>query len=305
MYGYFHTVISDTIVTIATLHYSMKNYEYALSNLQEALFISSSISDHYAPSYAIITMLNEINSKIEHSKNSAGLDNNSYIQLNDVQRIFNRLYPYTIKDVEKDGNCFFRATVLSLEFPQSMHCLLRDETVSYIRHNLNSFYEFSENIHIEIDYLSQEGGWADNLSIQAFADAFQVNIRLYNTHGDNFATITSRTSNQDRTIRLLYSLNHYMPILDSTINDDPAIPAEPYRLCNLPSSENDLHTVLNEESRFSEMSEISAGIASDDSNYLNQEYNYTHITYITDLAQEEQFDPEIGNIFLNFESFLP
>jgi tetratricopeptide (TPR) repeat protein len=250
-HGYFHKVVSDTMVTMANLYFSIENYEYSLSNLQEALFISNTIRDYHA-SCEIIIMINEINGKVEHSKNSAELDNSHSIQLNDIQRAFNSLYPYTITDVERDGNCFFRAAALSLEFPQSIYGLLKDETVIYIKNNLDSFYEFSKNIDIEIDYLSREGGWVDNLSIQAFVDTFQVHIRLYNIHGDNFANITSRTSNQDISIRLLYYENHYMPIFDYTINDN--------------------------------------------SNYLNQEYNQTHITYIDGPSQEEQFDSEVNNV---------
>jgi hypothetical protein len=153
------------------------------------------------------------------------------MRLNDAQIIFNN-FKYTYNDIAQCGNCFFKAAALSLGFLESMHSLLRSKTVSYIRNNLDYFYGFDTNIDIEIEDISQEGGWENNLSIQAFADAFGVNIVLFNAYGNNLATITPKnskldgttyllyTASQDRTIHLLYSQSHYIPISYHVINNN-------------------------------------------------------------------------------------
>lgn len=287
-YGYLHKTVSDTLITISTLYDAMGNYQYAVFSLQEALFISNAIQDQDA-SHKINLILDEENRKFEHSEGPVKLNNNysKFLrQLNDRQMISNNFYNYTSKDAKEDVNCFFRAAALSLEFPEYMHSLLQYKTTSYIKNNLDHFYEFSRKIDVEIDSISQERESPDNLSIQAFADAFRINIVLFYLYSDNFSTINPRSSNKegtinllhtvnkDRTISLLYTGKTYIPIFDYVINNNSKYNNQEYRDINSTSINSPIQDgeLVNAKDQFNTRTIINESKISDDLNvaFINE-----------------------------------
>ena len=118
-----------------------------------------------------------------------------------------------IQNVEKDGNCFFRAVALALGQPENSHNDLRESAARYIENNSQEFTNFSENLSFYVRFISQPGVWADNISIQALSDKLGININIYRLYDDSITQITPRTGSSEHTIRLLYTGNHYMAIL--------------------------------------------------------------------------------------------
>lgn len=131
-------------------------------------------------------------------------------ELNEMIQILN-FDSYSVQDVEKDGNCFFRAAAIAINQQESSHEALRLRTARHISDNHEEFRNFSENLDLYISDLEQPGTWADNIAIQAFADEFNVNINIIRTYPDESVTqITPRNNAAENTIRLIYTGNHYM-----------------------------------------------------------------------------------------------
>ena len=120
---------------------------------------------------------------------------------------------YIVQDVEKDGNCFFRAAALALDQPESSHTALRSRVATYISENQQEFTDFSENLYNYVSDLERPGEWVDNIAIQAFADEINVNINIIRTYpSEGIIQITPRNSIAEHNIRLLYTGNHYMAV---------------------------------------------------------------------------------------------
>lgn len=125
-----------------------------------------------------------------------------------------RVEGYMVQDVEKDGNCFFRAAAIALNQPESSHIALRSRVATYISENQQEFTDFSENLYDYVSGLERPGEWVDNIAIQAFADEMNVNVNIIRTYpSESIIQITPRNSITEHTIRLVYTGNHYMAAL--------------------------------------------------------------------------------------------
>lgn len=86
-------------------------------------------------------------------------------------------------NVDGDGNCFFHAVarqIGGLGYTQD-HKTLREIAINYMLENAQQFQGFAEgeaDLNGYIDMMSQNRQWADNLIIQALANALDINITI-------------------------------------------------------------------------------------------------------------------------------
>lgn len=121
---------------------------------------------------------------------------------------------YEIENVAGDGNCLFHAVARQLG--DLTHQELRSLAVNYIIEHPRDFDEFMvENISSYIDSMSKEGTWADNLVIQALANALGININIFRADDGTINRIvpTGTEVLDTSAILLLYTGNHYLAVL--------------------------------------------------------------------------------------------
>lgn len=101
-----------------------------------------------------------------------------------------------LKEVEGDGNCLFRALSDQLFGSPEKHRQLRSEVVHFMRNHRDDFEPFhsDENVPFDqhLELLEQDGTYAGNDSLVAFARHYQVTIcihqlnePLWQIHGKN------------------------------------------------------------------------------------------------------------------------
>ncbi len=122
-------------------------------------------------------------------------------------------------DVPGDGNCFFHALAIFLNNDADA---IRQTAVNHIRENQSIFSEFfDEEIESALTRIEESGEWADNILIQAVANAFDIRINILNVEG---RTIEIQPYKQDRIefireVKVFYTGNHYMAILETNEKD--------------------------------------------------------------------------------------
>lgn len=88
-----------------------------------------------------------------------------------------------LKEVEGDGNCLFRALSDQLHGTPEKHGQLRSQVVNYIRLHRDDFEPFhsDENVPFDqhLELLEQDGTYAGNDSLVAFARHYQVTICIH------------------------------------------------------------------------------------------------------------------------------
>lgn len=93
-------------------------------------------------------------------------------------------FGFTVKEIERDGNCFFHAVLDQLqqiEYPNSENFTaeyLRHCVIQHINDYLYLYKDFVENMDVFIAKMAQRGEWADHNIIQALARVLNVTIVL-------------------------------------------------------------------------------------------------------------------------------
>ena len=124
---------------------------------------------------------------------------------------------FIITDIEKDGNCLFRAVSHQLYGNQNAHMIIRQKCCEYIQKEREFFsnYAFDESLEKRLTRMNKEGTWADNLEIQALSEIYQTTIEIYYLKSTP-VIIYSNSSNNEKPIRLYYrNLCHYDSITDT------------------------------------------------------------------------------------------
>jgi hypothetical protein len=162
-----------------------------------------------------------------------------------------------VEDAGGGGNCFFHAIARQLEIKNNGKIIDHDElrmfATKYMKENPGEFQDIiQENIEFYIDSMSQNGTWADNLVIQAMANEFRMKIEIYHV-GGNIIPITPTNGEFNNTVRIAYTGNHYLSVVDII---QPIIPSEQdvneidehvERLIDSTSPELDTSKVIEEE----------------------------------------------------------
>ena len=114
-----------------------------------------------------------------------------------------------LKDVPKDGNCFFHAIAPHLGVDQSE---IRDRVVLHINNHQSLYSGFIVNGFEEfIARAAREGEWAGNELIQAAANHFGLRIVINQLRGP-VLTIEGMGANLQE-VQVLYTGNHYMALV--------------------------------------------------------------------------------------------
>ena len=104
--------------------------------------------------------------------------------------------------VPGDGNCFFSAVAHQIFGDLSRHQEIRERAVNHIASNPGDFKDFAEDGDLDkfLSLNSNDREWADHLSIQATADAFQITIEIINSNQEQFGTrfLTPRNCHKPR-----------------------------------------------------------------------------------------------------------
>ena len=106
-----------------------------------------------------------------------------------------------IVDVPGDGDCFYYAVAHQIFGDISKHTEIRANAVEYVANHPDDFQDFLENGEIDcyLSSLVRDREWADNLAIQATANAYGVIIEVINSNQDQFtgSRVVTPTVNQD------------------------------------------------------------------------------------------------------------
>jgi len=89
------------------------------------------------------------------------------------------------------GNCFFKSVSHQLYGNPSQHLAIRAAGIQYLRENPERFIESNlETSWLEyLKNMTMQGTWADNIIIQAVADAMNLTIHIVESY-ENFIEIT-------------------------------------------------------------------------------------------------------------------
>ena len=118
--------------------------------------------------------------------------------------------------VEGDGNCFFRVVAHQIYGDSSLHSTVRARAVNEVASNPDLFRDFIADQEIDefVDSLSSDREWADNVAIQAVAEAYGVNMEIINSNQRQFPTAIVYPRGTQHSNRLLVIAHieqlHYM-----------------------------------------------------------------------------------------------
>lgn len=142
-----------------------------------------------------------------------------------------------IFEVAGDGNCQFRAVSHQLFKSDKYHRRIREDACTQLLENPNYYKriifkeeEFNTDYNTYIEKMKKDSVYGDELTLQAIADFYDLNIRVINITDNYITPITTRTNKQTRTITLIYKrdkiyreLDHYdsvKPIPGFVVNNN-------------------------------------------------------------------------------------
>jgi hypothetical protein len=86
-------------------------------------------------------------------------------------------------DVEKDGNCLFRALSFTMYGNQTEHISIRNQVVDHIVNNWEQYENFPEKYYNDKkEYetnMKKLGEWASDLELSVANEIFKIKIELY------------------------------------------------------------------------------------------------------------------------------
>ncbi len=126
-------------------------------------------------------------------------------------------------NVAGDGNCFFSAMAIHLGIDAGE---IRAQAIQHIIDNSQIYQGFIEQDLEEFLQLNiQNGQWADNIMIQATANAYQIRIVIYDLNGGNteINPVNEDLSTIEATI--FYTGNHYLCALSADNEETDSISA--------------------------------------------------------------------------------
>lgn len=142
-----------------------------------------------------------------------------------------------IRDVRRDGNCFFRAVSDQLYGTEEHHAYLRGCACDYMQRNEELLTPFladtDDSFSSYVDDMRCDGVWAGNLEVQAISMVCVANIRIHQSAKPSY-DIRNHTSRNARVIHLSYHFGeHYASVrpLHQLHHDTPALhnPLPPLR----------------------------------------------------------------------------
>lgn len=84
-------------------------------------------------------------------------------------------------EMHDDGNCQFRAFSQELFHSQDHHAYVRGRVVDRIVEDSETYRDFVDDFEGYVYKMSQDRTWGDEIALQAFSDAFGVNVHVITT----------------------------------------------------------------------------------------------------------------------------
>jgi len=134
-------------------------------------------------------------------------------QIQNTNKLTEKMLKFGLKEFEivPDGNCQFRAVAHQLFSNQERHAEIRHKVCAQLLEKADCYKEFCCNDNTDyytwVDDMTKDSVWGDNLTLQAVADAYHVNIRL----------ITSYETQSILFINPIQSINRIQPKLITLI----------------------------------------------------------------------------------------
>eukprot|EP00929_Paragymnodinium_shiwhaense_P112611 TRINITY_DN80869_c0_g1_i1.p1 TRINITY_DN80869_c0_g1~~TRINITY_DN80869_c0_g1_i1.p1 ORF type:complete len:302 (+),score=45.09 TRINITY_DN80869_c0_g1_i1:104-907(+) len=123
------------------------------------------------------------------------------------------------KTIIGDGACQFRAVADQLYGDQELHALVRGAAVEQLRSQANRYAGFAvaESFTEYLQRMAQPQTWGDNLSLQALADRYNIQVCLVTTYTTNsFICLMPSGGRPVRQIWLgFYAEYHYTSLIPS------------------------------------------------------------------------------------------
>jgi hypothetical protein len=125
---------------------------------------------------------------------------------------------FQIKTIEADGNCQYRAIGHVLD---KCPIKVRETAVRELMENKFKYSSFvEEDYELFVNRHFTNSVWGDNITLQAIANAFNIQVSVYNAIGKNKILINEELENPSQSIHLLFVGNcHYNVILERQEHD--------------------------------------------------------------------------------------
>ncbi|PRW44889.1 OTU domain-containing 3 isoform X1 [Chlorella sorokiniana] len=137
-----------------------------------------------------------------------------------------------IKQIEADGNCFFRSVLDQLEGEGGDHLRLRQRVMEYVEEqeeDYKFFMEDDEPFDKYIKRMKKEGAWAGHLELQATSLLLERNICIYQSGQPVWRISNFDQAPEEETLHLSYHDGmHYNSVRNA--DDYGSGPPEPVRM---------------------------------------------------------------------------
>lgn len=148
----------------------------------------------------------------------------------DLSAFSEALHPsgLSIRDVNNDGNCFFRAVSDQLYGSEEHHMKLRELACDYLQRNKDHYKHFVDDEQTFDDYVTDmrnDGVWADNLELQAISMALSVNIRVHQSGKPSY-DIRNHLAKDAQVIHLSYHFSEHYASVRPLDTAELAVPAQ-------------------------------------------------------------------------------
>ena len=112
-----------------------------------------------------------------------------------------------------DGNCQFRALSLGLYESEDRHAEVRANIVQHLRENSERYFQFVERGEVFVDNvnrISQDGQWGDEITLRAFVHYYSRGVRVLSDNEQNSVINHMREGLQEDVITIThYGEVHY------------------------------------------------------------------------------------------------
>ncbi|XP_062593070.1 uncharacterized protein LOC134254555, partial [Saccostrea cucullata] len=138
--------------------------------------------------------------------------------------------PLECVEIQRDGNCFFRAISFCLTGVENYHLAIRSAVCQHLLHNSILFKPFvrhaesSVENHFSRTKMSNDGSWATELEIMAVCHLLSIDIHTYTeNHWITYSRRLMEPSTNTQSIGSIYldheNLNHYNVVLTVAENE--------------------------------------------------------------------------------------
>ena len=129
----------------------------------------------------------------------------------------------TVRDVQKDGNCYFRCIALATHDNENKHGEVRQKIVETMKINKQVYRAYAENFGSHLENMMRSGHtntWATEAEILATSEAYKcdgfVLREQYINIGWQKFSFDKECNHNKKSIKILNTANHFKLITDET-----------------------------------------------------------------------------------------